>query len=102
MSALSITSMIRSAGVVTVVLRGSVGRADVGALRAALGEILRVNRPATLELDLAGLLEIDPGVTGMVAVIIVDANRGTKIRIVRASVAVRRQLRLTGGEDLLG
>ncbi|RKN52160.1 STAS domain-containing protein [Micromonospora costi] len=102
MTSLSITSMIRSAGVVTLILRGSVGRADVGALRSALGDALRLHRPERLEVDMSGLLEIDPGVTGMVTAIILDASGGTFIRIVRAPTAVRHQLRLSGGDDLLG
>ncbi|MEU8301080.1 STAS domain-containing protein [Micromonospora sp. NPDC048909] len=101
MTALSITSMIRAAGVVTLVLRGSVGRADVDALRTALSDVLRLHRPARLELDMSGLFEIDPGVTGMITAIILDASGGTKIGIVRAPVTVRHQLRLSGGEGLL-
>lgn len=99
---LSITSTIRSAGIVVLSMRGPMGRADVESFRAALAAVLRAHRPHAVELDLGGLLDIDPGAAGAVADAVREAIRGgTAVAVVRASTPVRHQLRLAGGGGLL-
>ncbi|MGC1215748.1 MAG: STAS domain-containing protein [Micromonospora sp.] len=99
---LSITSAIRSGGVVVLFLRGPLRRADVDAFRGALGDVLRTHRPLKMELDLSGLLDIEPGAAGAVTEAAREAlRRGTAVAVVHSSTAVRQQLRMAGGESLL-
>jgi anti-anti-sigma regulatory factor len=101
-SALSITSVTRSTGTVVLVLRGSVGTADVDSFRAALADALRAHRPPELEIDCSGVFELDPGVAGRIASTIWAAAPGaTRVTVVRAPAALRQQLRLCGGAGLL-
>lgn len=99
MSSLSITSTTRAAGTVVLILRGSLGRADTSAFAGAVGCLLRAHRPSRMEVDLSGLLELEPGTAEAVLAVIRTASReGTEIVLSHAPSAVRQQLRSAGGE----
>lgn len=100
---LSITSMIRSGGVAVLFLRGPMRRADVTAFRAAFSDVLRTHRPLKMELDLSNLLDLEAGAANAVTDAAREAvRRGTAVAVTHPSTAVRRQLRMAGGESLLG
>ncbi|TDC36762.1 STAS domain-containing protein [Micromonospora sp. 15K316] len=101
MSGLSITSVIRSTGVVVLVLRGSLGHADLAGFRAVLCDTLRAQRPVRLEVDFAGVLDVDSGAAGALASAICSAaSADTLVTVAHAPAVVGRELRLHGGGSL--
>lgn len=102
MSSLSITPTIRAAGAVVLILRGSLGRTDISSFAGAVGHLLRAHRPRRMEVDLSGLLDLEPGTAEAVLAVIRTASReGTEIVLSHAPSTVRQQLRAAGGEPYL-
>lgn len=102
MMSLSITPRIRATGTVVLVLRGSLRRADTNAFANAVGQLLRAHRPARMEVDLTGLLELEVGIAeAMLAVLRTASREGTTIVLTHASSAVRQQLSAAGGDRYL-
>ena len=100
--ALSITVATRSAGVVVLLLRGSMRLADADSFRMALARVLHAHRPAKVQVDFAAVTEIDSGAAVLVTDAAREAARGeTAVTIVDASSAVDQRIRLAGGEGLL-
>ncbi|MEV6367896.1 hypothetical protein AB0L86_13485 [Micromonospora musae] len=99
---MSITSVIRSTGVVVLVLRGSVGHADLAGFRDVLSDTLRARRPGRLEVDFAGVLDVDPGAAApLAAAICAASSAATLVTVAHAPTVVGRELRLHGGGGLL-
>lgn len=102
MTSLSITPAVRATGTVVVVLRGSLRRADTVALADAVGRLLRGHRPTRMELDVSGLLELEPGTAEAVLAVLRTASReGTAIVVTHPSSGVRQQLWAAGAEGYL-
>ncbi|WP_165945744.1 STAS domain-containing protein [Micromonospora sp. KC606] len=101
-TSLSITPTIRAAGAVALFLRGSVRRTDTAAFAAAVTQALRAHRPPHMEVDLSGLLELEPGAAdAIVAVLRAAGQSGTAIVVRHVPGPVRQQLRVAGGEAFL-
>jgi anti-anti-sigma regulatory factor len=101
-ASLSITFTILSAGIVVLLMRGSMRRGDVHAFRGALDRVLRAHHPREVRLDFSGLVEIEASAAAVVTTAARDAARiGTTVTVVNASDPVRQQMRLAGGEDVL-
>jgi ABC-type transporter Mla MlaB component len=99
---LSITMTILSAGVVVLVMRGTLGRLDVYQVRTAVAEALFSHRPYELRLDVAAVAEVDLELAAALAEVARQAAvSGTTITIGNASAHVRRQIALGGGGHLL-
>ena len=102
MPSLSITPTIRAAGAVVLILRGSLRRTDTSAFTGAVGQLLRAHRPNRMEVDLSGLLELEPGTAEAVLAVVRTASReGTSIVLSHSSPALRQQLRAAGAERYL-
>ncbi len=101
MASMSITITILSAGVVVLVLRGSMRSDDVAGFRHALLRMLR-DRPREVHLDLSGVLDVEPSAAAAIAVAALEAERaGTVVRVVHASPPVRLRMTTAGAAELL-
>lgn len=102
MTSLSITHTTRAGGTVVLMLRGSLRRTDMTAFSGAVNGLLRTHRPNRMEVDLSGLLELEPGTAGSVLSVLETASRqATAMVLSHASSTVRDQLRVAGGERYL-
>lgn len=99
---LSITPTTRATGVVVLMLRGSLRRADTTAFASTVAQMLRNHRPARMEVDLSGLLELEPGAgEAVVAVLHTVSREGTEILLIHAPLTIRQQLQAIGGRPFI-
>lgn len=102
MTTLSITMTILSAGVVVLIMRGSLGRRDVHQVATAMAEALFSHRPHELRLGVAAVDHVDlEGAAALIHTARQAARSGTTMTIRNASPHVHRQFALAGGEHLL-
>ncbi|MER7459261.1 STAS domain-containing protein [Micromonospora sp. NPDC126480] len=98
---MSITITILSAGVVVLVLRGSMRGDDIGAFRDALHRVLR-DRPRQVHLDLSAIVDVEPSAAAAITTAALEAERtGTMVRVVHASPPVRQRMTTAGADELL-
>ncbi|WP_158553970.1 STAS domain-containing protein [Micromonospora deserti] len=100
-ASLSITTTTLSAGIVVLLMRGTMRRGDIDTFRDALTRVQRT-RPREVQLDFSGLVDVDAGAAAAVTAAALEAQRtGTAVTVVRASEAVRRGMTVAGGADML-
>jgi ABC-type transporter Mla MlaB component len=101
-TSLSITTTILSAGIVVLVLRGTLRRLDIDAVRTAVAGILNAHRPQQLQIDLGAVLDVESAAAAAVTDLAREtAAAGTTMTLHHASAHTRKQVALAGGEHLL-